>query len=103
MKNNKVIKIHYPDGVHGWGIEFEGLIHIPYTYDLDYFSYSAIRQFAEKNCPKELHHFYQGGFAIPENSHGWAFLELWGANEYPDLYFKFLDDISKKFNIEVTE
>lgn len=94
---NRSISIHYPDGIHGYGIEFTGL-----TTSGNGFSYGGIKAYTEKYCPSCLGHFYQGGFAIPESSNGWAFLECWDAKNNPDEFLNFVMMLSYHYLIPVS-
>ncbi len=99
--NEQKIKIHYPNGVHNnYGIEFLGLQNI--KYDFDNFSYSAIQYFVNSKCPKILQYFYQGGFAIPESSQGWGFIEFWNARDNQDIFLDFVLSLASIFNMEVS-
>jgi hypothetical protein len=95
------IKIKYPDGIHNnYGIQFFGLECIP--YDHEGFTYSHVMYFFSSNCPPVLQYFFQGGFAIPESSMGWGFVECWNAKDNQDLFLGFVMELGKYFNIEIS-
>lgn len=96
--DEKIIKIHYPDGHHGYGIEFMGLENK--EYDFDGFSYDGIKFFINTKCPKELSYFFQGGFSMPKDSMGWGFVEFWNAEQKQDSFLNFVIAISENFKIK---
>lgn len=100
MKNERKISIHYPDGYHGYGIDFYNL-EDDNLCDFHIFSRENVRIFMGENSG-ELKYFYQSGFVSGYyNSNGYAFIEVWNALEYQDKFLELVLAFAKEFDAEI--